>query len=466
MVANWTSQLLLQNNVHTPSERPVTARSQETKKPTERKTVKSTTKPDLEVIEVDSVVPTTQDTSVNIPVPIALYPLNGKYKTWDVSGRSNPNGNAHGVRLAPGPDGHPQGSYQFSGKSNSFIEFPNTGALTAKYSITLLAWVYVESKGGPIFNYNPQGWGVSLWINSKRFLTAKFIEDDGGCRTCLVSALPFKENVWRYVGMSYDHTSGIAKLWVNGRVSSQRNIGTTIGGLSTSWNVRMGARAAKDGNYFKGRISRMQVYDRALTQREVEVVANTITAGICPQGWTGFHSSCYLLFNRLTNQWNQARQVCREHGGDLVKIESPEENHFVYTLAHYKAANKKYMWIGLLRGSSSEQFAWVHTPPPILYSNWAVEEPNNLHGRGENCGHIYIWKGDKAMQWNDELCVNPTIGPMIFMCEMKPLDLGLEPIKSGNSINQVGSGEGESGSGEPASGWASGDVKNFPSRLD
>ena len=77
--------------------------------------------------------------------------------------------------------------------------------------------------------------------------------------------------------MSYDRTSGIAKLLVNGRVSSKRNIGTTIGDLSTSWNVRMGARATKDGNYFKGRISRMQVYDRALTQREVEVVSSTLT---------------------------------------------------------------------------------------------------------------------------------------------------------------------------------------------
>lgn len=116
-----------------------------------------------------------------------------------------------------------------------------------------------------------------MWVNSKLFLAAKFIEDDSACRTCLVSALPLKENVWSYVGMSYDRTSGIAKLLVNGRVSSKRNIGTTIGDLSTSWNVRMGARATKDGNYFKGRISRMQVYDRALTQREVEVVSSTLT---------------------------------------------------------------------------------------------------------------------------------------------------------------------------------------------
>jgi len=210
-----------------------------------------------------------------MPVPIALYPLNGKYTTWDISGRSNPNGLARGVRLAPGPDGHPQGSYQFSGKSGSFIEFPNTGALKAKESITLLAWVYVKSRSGPIFNYNPLGWGVSLWVNSKHYLSAKFIEDDEGCETCFISALPLKTNAWNYVGMSYDHNSGAAKLWVHGKVSSQRNIGTKIR-LSTSKNVRMGARATNDGNYFNGRISRMQVYDKALSRREVEAVTGPI----------------------------------------------------------------------------------------------------------------------------------------------------------------------------------------------
>ena len=65
------------------------------------------------------------------------------------------------------------------------------------------------------------------------------------------------------------------------------------------------------------------------------------SVGRCPQGWTGHRSSCYLVFNRLTNQWNQARQVCQEHGGDLVEIGSSEENNFVYALARSKAYSQK-----------------------------------------------------------------------------------------------------------------------------
>lgn len=125
------------------------------------------------------------------------------------------------------------------------------------------------------------------------------------------------------------------------------------------------------------------------------------------------------------------------------------------------------MWIGLLRGSSDETFSWVREPFPPLYSNWALGEPNNFYSRGENCGHMYIWNSEKAKQWNDELCVNPSIGPMVFMCEIEPANTQRMPLgntviktatktlKSSNLIDGEGSGE-ESGSGEFSSGSESG----------
>lgn len=405
-----------------------------------------------EVIEVDSVEPSARPgIEASLPVPVALYPLNGEFATLDLSGRSNANGIARGVRFAPGPDGYPNGSYQFSGKSNSFIEFPNMGALEVKNSLTLLVWVYVKSKGGPIFNYNPSSRGVSIWIDSKFRLAAKFVEHDQRCKTCFVSVLPLKQHEWNYVGMSYDHSSGMAKLWVDGKVSVQRDIGRKLH-LSTARDARMGARARNDGNYFDGRITRLQVYDKALSQREIEALAGPIRVGRCPQGWTGYRSSCYLVFKRLTSQWNQARQVCQEHGGDLVEIGSTEENNFVYALARSKAYSERFMWIGLLRGSADESFAWVHDPYPPLYSNWALGEPNNFYGRGENCGHMYIWTSQKGKQWNDELCVNPSIGPMVFMCEIQPLGARKIPenykiVETPNVVDGDGSGD-QSGSGE------------------
>ena len=119
----------------------------------------------------------------------------------------------------------------------------------------------------------------------------------------------------------------------------------------------------------------------------------------------------------------------------------------------------RFMWIGLLRGSSDETFTWINDHSPLMYFNWALGEPNNAYGRGENCGHMYIYSRDKAKQWNDELCVNPTIGSMVFMCEIEPVDTIRmmempKTVEISNSVDEDSSGE-DSGSGEYSSGSGS-----------
>ena len=125
----------------------------------------------------------------------------------------------------------------------------------------------------------------------------------------------------------------------------------------------------------------------------------------------------------------------------------------------------RFMWIGLLRGSADETFSWVNDPYPPLYSNWALGEPNDFSGRGENCGHMYIWTNLKGKQWNDELCVDPYIGSMIFMCEIQPVDKlrmtgSYKVIKSTNVIDGEGSSD-QSASGEETSESNSGSEFGF-----
>ena len=71
------------------------------------------------------------------------------------------------VNLAPGPCGKMDGSYEFLGTSDSYIEFPNTagGPLDVRKSITMLCWLNYGGQDGPIFNYTTSGsWEVHLWI--------------------------------------------------------------------------------------------------------------------------------------------------------------------------------------------------------------------------------------------------------------------------------------------------------------
>lgn len=205
-----------------------------------------------------------------------MYPLNSKFGTRDLSSKQNPAGIPSNVQLAPGPYGEPNGSYQFSGSSSSYIEFPNNGGLDTRKSLTLLAWVFPENGDGPIFNYGTDYFGVHLWVAADK-LFCRFVSMAGVYALALITKV-LERSMWHFVGTSYDYESGLHKLWIDGKVYVVQSIGTFE--IDTQSNVRMGVMTG-DNRYLRGRISCMQVYNKALTENEVHAVG-----GICSQrGW-------------------------------------------------------------------------------------------------------------------------------------------------------------------------------------
>ena len=185
--------------------------------------------------------------------------------------------------MAPGPDGRPQRSYEFAGNVNSYIEFPNTegGPLDVRYSMTMLCWVYHLGQDGPLFNYKTSGhWGVHLWANFGQ-LFVRFTKRNYHFTHHLVNT-PLAGG-WKFVGASYDGSSGKAKLWVNGEVVQTLNIGAQLD-LATQDNIRMGVKIG-DGRFFKGRIAQMQVYNKALSQQQIVAILQRLE--VVDYGCTG-----------------------------------------------------------------------------------------------------------------------------------------------------------------------------------
>ena len=210
-----------------------------------------------------------------VPDPVAFFPLNAAYGTKEINNRAV-KGIPRGVTLAPGPDGRPNYSYKFSGSSNSYIEFPNSigGPLDVRYSMTMLCWVYYDGKDGPLFNYEKGStWGVHLWVVHGGKLFVRFVKRDYSSTKHLVHTN--LAGGWKFVGASYDRSSGEAKLWVNGAVVQTLNIGAGLE-LATQDSIRMGVRA---GWYFKGRIAQMRIYNRALTQEQIQAIQKLVVAG-------------------------------------------------------------------------------------------------------------------------------------------------------------------------------------------
>ena len=204
-----------------------------------------------------------------LPQPIAVYPLDQKYGTKDISKRVNPPGKGSGVELAPGFYGQPAGSYHFSGSSSSFIEFPNNGGLDTRFSMTFTAWIKPDRSAGPLLSYKTDSKdGVHVSLKRPNKLVALFQIRDNVLPYAIESG-KIRLKAWNFVAASYDNSSGVVKLWIDGREVASLNVGRFE--IATQGNVRIGA--ATSGSYFyKGGIACVQIYNKSLAEQEINAV--------------------------------------------------------------------------------------------------------------------------------------------------------------------------------------------------
>lgn len=229
--------------------------------------------------------------SVGLPDAVAFYPLTLYYRGYDVGPKRNPPGKLSNVRPAPGPDGRRGGAYSFLGKPDSFIEFPNDGKLDAQNSITLLTWVNPFGGAGPIFHYDPSGFGVHFWVTRAGRLLIRFMRRSR-IGTQALTSRRLRPRSWSFVGATYNHRTGLAKLYVNEKLVVTKSIGRIR--LSTNKPVRMGAKIG-DSRCFRGWITCMQVYDQPLPLRLIRIAKR-----LCFKG----------LYEQLTTPIVEQRRAC------------------------------------------------------------------------------------------------------------------------------------------------------------
>ena len=84
-------------------------------------------------------------------------------------------------------------------------------------------------------------------------------------------------------------------------------------------------------------------------------------------------------------------KYCRDHGADLIKVTSEEENKFV-------KRSGKIWWLALRRDATHTNiFKWNDGSLPT-FINWSGVEPNN-HGGNEHCAELL-----DTGTWNDISC--------------------------------------------------------------
>ena len=206
---------------------------------------------------------------------MAFWPLDTEALLRDTSGNGN-----HGVlggnaTLVARADGTRAGAYQFFGKKDSFIEFPNNGAYDTRYSITMLMYIYPQGSLGPIFNFQRDALRMNMYGGDSS-LIAQFRDRDRS-QVDIVDQWDLKLNQWYFVGASYNYNTGMAKLWMMDQVVNQEYIGKME--LPTNHEARMGAMGGFFSYSLKAMVTCMQIYDRELTSAEILLAENKCKVG-------------------------------------------------------------------------------------------------------------------------------------------------------------------------------------------
>src|SRR5204863_2733401 len=103
---------------------------------------------------------------------------------------------------------------------------------------------------------------------------------DGGSHLIMAPGGTLQANVYQHVALTYDKTSGVARLYRNGEVVAQQNMGnfTPLTSYDRSEERRVGKES---GARFGGLNDEVGVYSRALGSDEVAWIYNAGSFGKC-----------------------------------------------------------------------------------------------------------------------------------------------------------------------------------------
>jgi glucose/arabinose dehydrogenase/PKD repeat protein len=224
---------------------------------------------------------------VTLTVNTAPPPATGLVGAWgfeeasgtavaDSSGTGNAGTISGGVRSASGKYGS---ALSFDG-SNDWVTVPDSATLDLTTGATVEAWVHPTAFGywrTGIFKEQPSHLAYALYTSNDGDRPAGHLFTAGGGEQILngPSALPL--NTWSHLAMTWDGTTH--RLYLNGtQVASRALSGTLVNG---SGPLRFGGNSVWP-EWFGGRLDEVRVYNRALTQAQLQADMNT-PVGAPPQ---------------------------------------------------------------------------------------------------------------------------------------------------------------------------------------
>jgi hypothetical protein len=169
------------------------------------------------------------------------------------------------------------GALSFNGWS-SYVDLGNPTGLQITGSMTWSAWILATANppddGQIIAKSYEAGWQFKTSPDTGPHTFGTGVSTDGTSLTQRYSKTVRELNTWYHVAGVYNAVARTLAIYVNGVLDNGVLRGTVPAGqYNAPQNVTIGRRAG--GFYFQGRIDEVRVYDRALSQAEIQADMKT-----------------------------------------------------------------------------------------------------------------------------------------------------------------------------------------------
>ncbi|CAL8282174.1 unnamed protein product [Merluccius merluccius] len=82
----------------------------------------------------------------------------------------------------------------------------------------------------------------------------------------------------------------------------------------------------------------------------------------CPESWRLFQTRCYYFSSRVLT-WTASRSWCRTQGGDLLVVNTKQEQSFIFAASQRPNQKVARLWIGMSDAEEEGRWLWVDGSP-------------------------------------------------------------------------------------------------------
>ncbi|NWW74487.1 MRC1 protein, partial [Climacteris rufus] len=183
-------------------------------------------------------------------------------------------------------------------------------------------------------------------------------------QACLTSLVGLRPEKYFWLGLSDVEDQGTFK-WANGEAVSFTHWDAGMPGNNPGCVAMRTGTAAGLWDVLDCETKQKYICKQWAKGATVPPIPTTSLAPTCPEGWVSnnHRSSCFKCFcrsNTRKKSWFEAREFCRQIGGDLVTINTKEEIPLLNQAIRLVFAA---FWIGIFSLNPDEGFAWSDGSP-------------------------------------------------------------------------------------------------------